>query len=229
MKQSGRRDKRTISLALDQRTCIRRLGLQLQLQLRLRRVDVQSTAICLSLRGCLFGNLDPGDAGVGGCVSALALASIIAAGFFPGRVGRLGGLGGIRGHHRCSILVVHRLYYRIIRLGLLLLGFSLCLRCLAFLLFSFLLLYGREFSARYPDKADRERRTSFSSSRSFASRSFLSFSRSTRSVTTQAAAPSAAASGRDLFFSRSAKRTYVSAIGTIPPRTTSDEKAGAVK
>ena len=139
MKQSGRRDKRTTSLAVDQWTCVRRRsrhgGRRRWLQFRLRRVHMQSAAICLSLRGSLFGNLDPCDAGVGGCVRALALPSIIAsAGFFPGRVGRLGGIRG----HRCSILVVHRLYYRIIRLGLFLLGFCLCL---AFLLFSFLLLY----------------------------------------------------------------------------------------
>jgi len=69
--------------------------------------------------------------------------------------------------------------------------------------------------------------SSFSSSRSFASRSFLSLSRSCRSVITQDAAPSAAASGRDLFFSRSAQ------IGHICQQTSQSrhapQKAGVVK
>lgn len=65
-------------------------------------------------------------------------------------------------------------------------------------------------------------RTSFSCSRSLASRSFLSFSRSSRSVMTQAAAPSAAASGRDLFLRRSrmADNNCQQAV-TVRQRTTS--------
>ncbi len=147
---------------------------------------MQSAAICLSLRGSLFGNLDPCDASI-----------ITRAGFFPSRVGRLGGLGGIHSHW-CSILVVHRLYYRIIRFGLFLLGFCLCLRCLAFLLFSFLLLrllYEKERLALDIVTRSFVRCTSFSSSRSFASRSFMSFSHSSHLEITRATAPSAAASG----------------------------------
>jgi hypothetical protein len=101
---------------------------------------VQSAALCLCL--CLgfrfrfcgsLGNLDPCDARVGGCVCALAVATIAGLGLFTGRVG--GSVGG----YRRSILIVDRLYYRIIRLGLFFL--SLSLRCLAFLFLSLLLLY----------------------------------------------------------------------------------------
>jgi hypothetical protein len=153
-----------------------------------------------------LGNLDPCDAGVGGCVCACALAVASIAGLlglFTGRV------GGIVGGYRRSILIVDRLYYRIIRLGLFCLTLSLCF--LAFLFLSFLLLYiyrTKDICQHPIPLHDIRRRTSFSCSRSFASRSFLSFSRNSRSVITQAAAPSAAASGRDLFFRRSAERTY---------------------
>src|SRR5260221_10990146 len=141
-----------------------------------------SAAICLSLRGSLFGNLDPCDASI-----------ITRAGFFPSYVRRLGGLGGIHGHW-CSILVVHSLYYQIIHLGHFLLGFCLCLCCLAFLLFSFLLLrllYKKERLELDIVTRSFVRCTSFSSLCSFALRSFLSFSHSSRLGITRAVAPSA--------------------------------------
>ena len=98
--------------------------------------------LCLGFCVCLglyfsfcgsFGNLDPCDAGVRGCVCAcaLAVASLTGLGFFTGRI--RGSVGG----HRRSILIVVRLYYRIIRLGLFLLSLGLSF---AFLFFLFLLL-----------------------------------------------------------------------------------------
>jgi hypothetical protein len=97
---------------------------------------MQSAALRLYL--CLgfcrsLGNLDPCDARVG---CGLAVTSIVVPvlGLFTGRV------GGSRGGYRRSILIVDRLYYRIIRLGLLFLSLSLSLRCFAFLFLSLLLL-----------------------------------------------------------------------------------------
>jgi len=122
--------------------------LLLLLQLWLRRVDMQSAALCFSFSFCLgfyfcfcfcgrLGNLDPCDACVRGCVYALAVAfaTIARLGLFIGRVG--GSVGG----YRRSILIVDRLYYRIIRLGLFFLSLSLSLRCFALLFLSLLLLY----------------------------------------------------------------------------------------
>lgn len=223
LEQSSRRNK-SIIINADQRTARgpRRLLLPFQLQLRLRWVHIQSAAFYLRLRLCLgfcfrlgfyfcfcrsLGNLDPCNARVRGCVCtcALAVASIVllGLGLFLGRVC----VGGSVGGYRRSILIVNRLYYRIIRLGLFFLSLSLSL---AFLLLFFLLLYIRKNIGQHPIPLSdiTHRRTSFSCSRSFASRSFLSFSRNSRSVITQAAAPSAAASGRDLFFNRSAVRRY---------------------
>ena len=159
---------------------------------------------CLAFHFCFCGilrNLDPCDARVRGCVCvfALAVASIADFGLFTGRIG--GSVGG----YRRGILIVDRLYYRIICLRL----FFLSLSCFTFLFLFFLLLYITKDMHQHPIPfRDIRRRTSFSCSRSFASRSFLSFSRNSRSDITQAAAPSAAASGRDLFFNKSAERRY---------------------
>jgi hypothetical protein len=99
---------------------------------------------CFCFCGSL-GNLDPCDAGVRGCLCAcvLAVASVATLGLFTGRVG--GSIGSYRG----SILIVVRLYYRIICLGLFFLSLSLSL---AFLFLFFLLLYiqqGTLVSTRY--------------------------------------------------------------------------------
>ena len=152
VEQSSRRNK-SIIINADHRTCVRRFGkgprcllLSFKLQLRLRWVHMQSAAfylrLCLGFCFCLclyfcfggsLGNLDPCDARVRGCVCirALAVASIVGLGLFTDRVG--GSVGG----YRRSILIVDRLYYRIIRLGLLFLGLS---RCFLLLFLSLLLL-----------------------------------------------------------------------------------------
>jgi len=93
---------------------------------------------CLGFYFCFggsLGNLDPCDARVRGCVCvcALAVASIAGLGLFTDRAG--GSVGG----YRRSILIVDRLYYRIIRLGLFFLSLRLC--CFAFLFLFFLLLH----------------------------------------------------------------------------------------
>jgi hypothetical protein len=152
LEQSSRRNQGIIVNA-DQSTGggPRRLLLQFQLQLRLRRVHVQSAAfhlrlcLCLGFCFCLgfyfcfcgsLGDLDPRDACVRGCVCtcALAFASIVGLGLFLGRIC----VGGSVGGYWRSILIVDRLYYRIIRLGLFFLSLSVCF---AFLFLSFLLLY----------------------------------------------------------------------------------------
>ena len=113
VEQSSRRNNKSIINA-SYRTRVRfryHRGPRRLLQLRLRGVYVQSAAFCLCLCLCLcigfcfrlcfrgsLGNLDPCDARVGGCV----------------------------GGYRRSILIVDRLYYRIIRLGLFFLGLSRC-------------------------------------------------------------------------------------------------------
>ena len=156
---------------------------------------MQSAALGISLRSIL-GDLDPCNARVGGCIRALAVTSIASI----VRVGRFHcGLGGVRSRRR-SILIVDRLYYRIIRHLCLL--FFCCFRC-TLLFLCFLFLYICTFSNLTSFDMPSTGRTSFSISRSFASRSFLSLSRNSRSDITQAGAPSTAASGRDLFFNRS--------------------------
>jgi hypothetical protein len=195
-KQSGRRKKSVRRRGSTYQRCVRRLQ-----QLWLRRIHVQSAALGLSLRG-LLGDLHPCDARLGGRSVAVALA-VACVVILVGLIFR-GGLGlGVRFCWR-GILIGDRLYYHIIRLGLLLLCL-LCLRCCLFLLLlSFLLLLKKKLTfASAMERTRQCKRTSFSNSRSLASRSFLSFSRSARSVMTQAAAPSAAASGRDLFLRRS--------------------------
>jgi hypothetical protein len=146
VEQSSRGNKSNI-ISANQRTCVRRFWPG-GLQLRLRRVHIQSAAfylrLCLGFCFCLglyfcfcgsLGNLDPCDAGVRGCicVCALAVASLAGLGLFTGRVGG----------YRRSILIVVRLYYRIIRLGLFFLGLILSLSCFAFLFLFFLLLYNK--------------------------------------------------------------------------------------
>jgi hypothetical protein len=147
VEQSSRRNK-SIVISANQRVCIR------WLQLRHRRIHMQSAAFhlrlylgfgfsfsfCLGFYFCFcgsLGNLDPCDARVRGCVCscALAVTSIAGLGLFTGRVG--GSVGGFRR----SILIVDRLYYRIIRLGLFFLGLSLFR--FAFLFLLFLLLYNK--------------------------------------------------------------------------------------
>jgi hypothetical protein len=90
---------------------------------------MQSAALGLSFCGVLR-DLDPCDARVG-CTRALAVASVARIGLFPG------GLGRIRRGRR-SILIVDRLYYRIIPCLRLLL---VCLRCTVLLFLCFLFLY----------------------------------------------------------------------------------------
>jgi len=143
LKQSNRRNK-SIIISADQRTSVRHwryllLLLLFQHQYWLRGVNVQSAAFRLRLCFCFYfrfcgslGNLDPCDARVRGCIYALAVACIASLGLFTGRV------GGSVGRYRRSILIVDRLYYRIIRRGLFFL--SLCIRCFAFL-FLFLFLF----------------------------------------------------------------------------------------
>ena len=164
--QSSRRNKSSVINA-DQRTSgrPRRLLLPFQLQLRLRRVHMQSAAFylrlnlslclgfCFCLRFCFcfcfsgsLSNLDPCDARVRGCVCvcALAVAGIIGLGLFTSCVR----IGGCVGGYRRSILIVDRLYCRIIGLGLFL--FLFLLSCLAFLFLSFLLLYIRKVVGQHP-------------------------------------------------------------------------------
>jgi hypothetical protein len=111
-----------------------RTGRLHQLQLWLRRIHVQSAAALglslSSLRGRL-GDPHPCDARVGWrrrvrCALAVAAAIVVAVLGVRRRLILRGGLGrGVRCRWR-GILIADRLYYRIIRLGFLLL--LLCLR-----------------------------------------------------------------------------------------------------
>jgi hypothetical protein len=168
LEQSSRRNE-SIIINADHRTGggPRRLLLPFQLQLWLRRVHMQSAPFYLRLDLCLgfcfclgfgfyfgfsgsLGNLDPCDARVRGCVCACALAvtGIAGLGLFTSRVR----IGGSIGGYRRSILIVDRLYYRIICLGLFFL--SLSLRCFAFLFLTFLLLYKKKGCRSAPDSHD---------------------------------------------------------------------------
>ena len=119
-KQSGRRKEIVRRRGRTYQRCVRR-----RLQLWLRRIHVQSAALDLSFRGCP-GDPHPCDTrlGWGSVAAALAVTSVVVlvSLIFGGGLGR-----GLRCRRR-GILIGDRLYYRIIRLGLLFLSL-LCLRC----------------------------------------------------------------------------------------------------
>lgn len=152
-KQSSRCEKCVRRRSSTNQRTRRRLQLQLlQLYLWLRRIHVQSAAAAalgfglfyyLSLCGRRFGDPHPCDARVGGggggrrvrrCALAVALV-VVRCLILRGGLGR----AAVRCRRR-GILIVDRLYYRIIRLGLLLLFLCLRRRRFFLLLLSLLVL-----------------------------------------------------------------------------------------